>query len=113
MAEPDIIEQSRKRRTLDKLRIPTQLLEKQHELNLEIRHTQHRLNLEIHKKQSKLLIFSIMATLLAALLGAVVGAYLPTKAQLLYQSQIPITHERIIQQKAAKEKEPDDKKLHK
>ena len=97
MPTPDISEQSKRKIEEDKLRLPTQLLEKQHEFNRKILHEQHSLNLEIHKKQSKLLKWSIVATVLAALLGATLGQFLPSIGKYLTQEQKPISSEKTTQ----------------
>ena len=99
MSNPDILDQSKKRMELDKLRLHTQLLEKQHELNLDILQKQHSLNLKIHKKQSKLLKWSIVATIIAALLGTVLGHFLPTIEEYLMQKQKSTEHEKTSQLK--------------
>ena len=95
--ETDIRKQGHKRIVHDKLEVPTLLLEKQHELNLELLQKQHTLNLEIHKKQSKLLKWSIVATVLAALLGATLGQFFPSIEKYLMQEQKPISSEKTTQ----------------
>ena len=97
VSEIDIRKQGHQRIMHDKLEIPTLLLEKQHKLNLEIIQKQHSLNLEIHKKQSKLLKWSIVATVLAALLGATLGQFLPSIEKYLTQEQKPINSEKTSQ----------------
>ena len=93
----DITKQSENRKLIDKTKIPKLLQDYQHELNLELLQKQHSLNLEIHKKQSKLLKWSIVATVLAALLGATLGQFLPSIGKYLTQEQKPISSEKTTQ----------------
>jgi|GEM_PF-5907661 len=95
--ENQVLEQSAKRKEIDKQRIPMQLLEKQHEFNRKILHEQHSLNLEIHKKQSKLTKWAIFATIAATLLGVLLGHALQSTEEGLMQERPPINSEKTSQ----------------
>lgn len=74
MSDNDIRKSASERILSDKLKHSMRLLEKQHELNREIICEQHNFNLEILRKQTKLLIISLIATILATLIDAMIGA---------------------------------------
>lgn len=67
--------------------LPYDIAKYQHELARNLLQEQHQLNLEIHGKQAKLAKFSIYATIistiLASLLGVGLGTYLATPQALI------------------------------
>ena len=96
--ENPIDEQRSRRMQEDRLKDAKCLQNRQYELNQAITQEQHQLNLEIHDKQSKLVKWSIVATIIAALLGAIVGHVLPASPQFLLQEKSPMAHEEKIVQ---------------
>ena len=79
------------------MEIPFEIIKLQHKFNLEIFEKQAALTRAIHKKQSKLIKYSIYATLFAALCGIAIGYY-TAMLQLKRQDPIPKTYGKSIQQ---------------